>query len=49
MNEAKLGASAVARLSRKNIVDEARDTYMRSQHLCPKPYQIGLTTRLPNT
>ena len=29
MNEAKLGASAVARLSRKNITDEAKDTYMQ--------------------
>lgn len=29
MNEAKLGAKAVARLSRKNIADEAKDTYMQ--------------------
>lgn len=29
MNDAKLGASAVARLNRKNIADEAKDTYMQ--------------------
>lgn len=36
MNEAKLGASAVARLSRKNMADEAKDTYVQCQHMCTR-------------